>query len=65
MPLIPAWEAETGKSEFEASLVYKNSSGTGSKATQRNPVLGEKKVFIREQCVVSGAVVLGGQLHRH
>ena len=29
-------------SEFEASLVYKGSSGT-ARATQRNPVSGEKK----------------------
>ena len=29
-------------SEFEASLVYKGSSGT-ARATQRNPVSGKKK----------------------
>ena len=38
------WEAEAADlCEFEASLVYRGSSRTGSKATQRNPVSNKKK----------------------
>jgi hypothetical protein len=36
------WEAETGGSEFEASLVYRVSS-RAARATQRNPVSEKKK----------------------
>jgi hypothetical protein len=36
------WEAEAGRSEFEASLVYKVSART-ARATQRNPVFSERK----------------------
>jgi hypothetical protein len=43
MPLIPALGRQIQAiSELEASLVYKVSSRT-AKATQRNPVLKEKK----------------------
>ena len=36
------WEAEAGRSEFEASLVYSISSRT-ARATQRNPVWKNKR----------------------
>jgi hypothetical protein len=40
MPLIPAWEAEAGRSlEFEASLVYRASSRTAFSL----PCLEEKR----------------------
>ena len=44
-PLIPASgrQRQANLSEFEASLVYKVSSRTGSKATQRNPVSKKSK----------------------
>jgi hypothetical protein len=35
------WEAETGGSEFETSLVYRVSSRT-ARATQRNPISKKK-----------------------
>ena len=40
MPLIPALQRQRRVDlwEFEASLVYRANSRTGSKATQRNPV---------------------------
>ena len=40
MPLIPAlrWQRQVDLCEFEASLVYRPSSRTDSKATQRYPV---------------------------
>ena len=40
--LIPAFgrQRQVDLCEFEVSLVYKVSSKTGSKATQRNPVSG-------------------------
>ena len=43
MPLIPALrkQRQVDLCQFEANLVYKASSRT-YKATQRNPVLGEK-----------------------
>jgi hypothetical protein len=40
-------------SEFEASLVYKVSSRTGS-ATQRNPVSGKENLIIHSLLQVSG-----------
>ena len=41
MPLIPALrkQRQTDLCEFKASRVYRVNSWTGSKATQRNPVL--------------------------
>ena len=40
MPLIPALgrQRQAELCEFKASLVYRASSRTGSKATQRNPI---------------------------
>jgi hypothetical protein len=50
MPLIPAlgrqWQAELSK--LEASLVYKTSSRTARKVTQRNPALKNKTTIIIE-----------------
>ena len=44
-PLIPALgrQRQVDFCEFEANLVYRVSSRTGSKATQRNPISGRKK----------------------
>ena len=44
-PLIPALrrQRQADLCEFEASLVYRASSRTGSKATQRNPILKKKR----------------------
>jgi hypothetical protein len=39
---LSTWEAEAGKSEFKASLVYRVSSKT-ARATQRNPVSKKKE----------------------
>ena len=45
MPLIPALgvQRQAELCEFKVSLVYRGSSRTGSKATQKNPVLKDKK----------------------
>ena len=45
MPLIPALgkQRQADLCEFEASLVYRTSSRTGYKATQRNPVLKNRE----------------------
>ena len=45
MPLILALgrQRQADLYEFKASLVYRASSNTGSKATQRNPVLKSKQ----------------------
>ena len=37
------WETEVDLYEYQASLVYKVSSRTGSKAAQRNPVSKNKQ----------------------
>ena len=44
-PLIPALgrQKQADLFKFEASLVYRASDRTGSKATQRNPVLKERE----------------------
>lgn len=58
-PLMPStWEAEAVRAlEFEASLVFKISSRTGSVATQRNAVSrGKKKMREREAHHMAGAL---------
>ena len=48
MPVVPALgrQRQVDLWEFEAILVYKSKSRTGSKAIQRNPVLKIKTKFI-------------------
>ena len=53
MPLIPALgrKRQEDLCEFEVSLVYRVSSRTGSKATQRNPARGGgggRKILTRQ-----------------
>lgn len=62
-------EAEAGRTEFEASLVYRASSMTVVRVTQKNPVSNNKSRFIslhphrRPQAEVSQASLkLGGFL---
>ena len=56
-PLIPALgkQRQSDLCEFEASLVYRASFRTGTKATQRNPVL--KKQTNKQNNMFSGLFI--------
>ena len=57
-PLIPAvWrQRQVDLCEFEVSLIYRASSSTGSKATEK-PCLGKKNVLIEEHHVQSCSII--------
>ena len=56
MPLIPApgRQRQVDLCEFEVSLIYKASSRTGSKTTQRNPVLKNKQTRNKTEIKTTG-----------
>ena len=62
MPLIPALVRQrlVGLCEFKTSLVYRASDRTGSKATQRNPVLKSKTKQQQQQSSLSLLKVIRG-----